>query len=45
MEWRSEDAEHNYARCRELLTVPGVSLKNEIASLLAGDTIVRSDET
>jgi hypothetical protein len=45
VEWRSEDAEHNYARCRELLTVAGDSLRNEIASLLAGDTIVRSDET
>ena len=44
VEWRSEDAEQNYARCRELLTVGGSSLRNEIALLLAGQTIARPDE-
>ncbi len=36
LEWRREDAEHNYTRCSELLTIPGRSLSNEIAALLAG---------
>jgi hypothetical protein len=34
MEWRGEDAEHNYERCRERLTVPGKLLKEEVAALL-----------
>ena len=33
--WRSEDAEHNYARCCELLTVPGDVLNEEVEALLS----------
>jgi hypothetical protein len=39
LQWRREDAEHNYALCRDLLTVPSDVLSREIAALLsaAGD--------
>ena len=36
-QWSSDDAEHNYARCKELLTIPVSSLNSEIAALLGGD--------
>jgi hypothetical protein len=38
MEWRREDAEHNYERCRERLTVPEQLLSEEVAALLVGGT-------
>lgn len=36
LEWRGEDAEHNYELCRERLTVPEKILNEEIAALLLG---------
>jgi hypothetical protein len=35
LQWRSEDAEHNYALCRDLLTVPADVLSAQIAALLS----------
>jgi hypothetical protein len=35
LEWRLQDAEHNYEMCNELLTVPEKMLNLEIETLLA----------